>query len=123
MKLCFQTAFNMRTTITPLEAVNRTYGILLFGWAVQICLCTDYRLIQTLRACVPHTPYTLVLKFVPLQVGCVAQPRTRLAGMQATACLNNRIDSPKSAKGRLKTQNWFSDDLYARDFQTTFEVV
>ena len=37
--------------------------------------------------------------------------------------LNNRIDSPKSAKGRLKTQNWFSDDLYARDFQTTFKVV
>ena len=52
-------------TITPLEAVSRTYGILLFGWAVQICLCIDYRLIQTLRACVPHTPYTLVLKFVP----------------------------------------------------------
>ena len=50
-------------TITPLEAVSRTYGILLFGWAVQICLCIDYRLIQTLRACVPHTPYTLVLKF------------------------------------------------------------
>ena len=73
-------------TITPLEAVNRAYGILLFRWAVQICLCIDYRLIQTLRACVPHTPYTLVLKFVPLQVGCVAQPRTRLAGMQATAC-------------------------------------
>ena len=52
-------------TITPLEAVSRTYGILLFWWAVQICLCIDYRLIQTLRACVPHTPYTLVLKFVP----------------------------------------------------------
>ena len=51
-------------TITPLEVVSRTYGILLFGWAVQICLCIDYRLIQTLRACVPHTPYTLVLKFV-----------------------------------------------------------
>ena len=37
--------------------------------------------------------------------------------------LKNRIGSPKSAKGRLKTPNWFSDDLYARDFQTTFEVV
>ena len=39
------------------------------------------------------------------------------------ACLNNRIDSPKSAKGLLKTPNWFSDDLYTRDFQTTFGVV
>lgn len=29
LKLCFQTAFNIRT-ITPLEAVSRTYGILLF---------------------------------------------------------------------------------------------
>ena len=47
------------------------------------------------RACVPHTPYTLVLKFVPSAgsktvlphpVGCVMQPRMRLVGMQATAC-------------------------------------
>jgi len=42
---------------------------------------------QKTRACVPHTPYTSVLKFVPPQVGCVAQPRTQLVEMQAMACL------------------------------------
>ena len=46
---------------------------------------------QRTRACVPHTPYTSVLKPVPPQVGCVVQPRTRLVEMQATACLNTVI--------------------------------
>ncbi|MEZ7771048.1 hypothetical protein O3682_06395 [Neisseria sp. 27098_8_112] len=42
---------------------------------------------QKTRACVPHTPYTSVLKFVPSAGrGCMAQPRVRLVGMQATAC-------------------------------------
>ena len=43
-----------------------------YGLLYRFVICIDYRLIQTLRACVPHTSYTLVLKFVPLQVGCVA---------------------------------------------------
>ena len=41
---------------------------------------------QRTRTCVPHTPYTSVLRFCRPQVGCMAQPCTRLVEMQATAC-------------------------------------
>ena len=71
----------MRTTITPLEAVSRTYGILSFGWAVQICYM--YRLpVNSNTACVPHTPYTLVLKFVP-PAGRVCGAATHAVGGDA----------------------------------------
>ena len=59
-------------------------GFCCFGGLYRFVICIDYRLIQTLRA-YRTPPYTLVLKFVPLQVGCVAQPRTRLVEMQAMA--------------------------------------
>ena len=73
--------------ITPLEAVSHTYGILLFGWAVQICYM--YRLpVNSNTACVPHTPYTLVLKFVPPAGGLCGAATHMIGGVQATLTIS-----------------------------------
>ena len=54
---------------------------------------------QRTRACVPHTPYTSVLKFVPPQEGGVEQPRTRSVEMQATTCYTSDLKFVPSAGG------------------------
>ena len=57
-------------------------GFCCLGGLYRFVICIDYRLIQTLRACVPHTPYTLVLKFVP-PAGRVCGAATHAVGGDA----------------------------------------
>ena len=75
-------------------------GFCCFGGLYRFVICIDYRLIQTLRACVPHTPYTLVLKFVPpMGRGCGVATHA-VGGIQATACFNMRMITPLEAVSR-----------------------
>ena len=75
---------------------------------------------QRTRTCVPHTPYTSVLRFCRPQVGCMAQPCTRLVEMQATACCKcptalgistgNCLPCSKKNSGRTGTTSPFPSE-------------